>query len=140
MITLHNRLPLRRPAAQDGVLVGSHDGSAETLAIHRARDTADHRDVAGLQRTDHMRAWRHAPTVLSLICNHSIRHSYLCGNVCFWVTIIHPAGLSLQQLVKRERAVWDGYGIETVSSDCGILLGIILYFCHFLSVLKGLTK
>ena len=35
--------------------------------------------------------------------------------------------------VKRERAVRDGYGIETVSSDSGILLGIILYFCHFLS-------
>ena len=33
----------------------------------------------------------------------------------------------------------DGYGIETVSSDSGILLGIILNFCHFLSVLKGLT-
>ena len=41
--------------------------------------------------------------------------------------------------VKRERAVWDGYGIETVSSDRGILLGIILNFCHFLSVLMGLT-
>ena len=41
--------------------------------------------------------------------------------------------------VKRERAVWYGYGIETVSSDRGILLGIILYFCHFLSDLKGLT-
>ena len=45
----------------------------------------------------------------------------------------------LQQLVKRERAVRDGYGIETVSSDRGILLGIILNFCHFLSVLRGLT-
>ena len=42
--------------------------------------------------------------------------------------------------VKRERAVGDGYGIETVGSDRGILLGIILYFCHFLSDLKGLTK
>ena len=42
--------------------------------------------------------------------------------------------------VKRERAVGDGYGIETVSSDSGILLGVILYFCHFLYVLKGLTK
>ena len=41
--------------------------------------------------------------------------------------------------VKRERAVWYGYGIETVSSDSGILLGIILNFCHFLSDLKGLT-
>ena len=30
-------------------------------------------------------------------------------------------------------------GIEGMSSDRGILLGIILYFCHFLSVLKGLT-
>ena len=39
--------------------------------------------------------------------------------------------------VKRERSVGDGYGIETVSSDRGILLGIILYFCHFLSVLMG---
>ena len=42
--------------------------------------------------------------------------------------------------VKRERAVGDGYGIERMSSDSGILLGIILYFCHFLFVLKGLTK
>ena len=42
--------------------------------------------------------------------------------------------------VKRERAVGDGYGIEGMSSDSGILLGIILYFCHFLFVLKGLTK
>jgi hypothetical protein len=33
--------------------------------------------------------------------------------------------------VKRERAV--------VGSDSGILLGIILNFCHFLSDLKGLT-
>ena len=41
--------------------------------------------------------------------------------------------------VKRERAVGDGYGIEGMSSDSGILLGIILYFCHFLSDLKGLT-
>jgi len=41
--------------------------------------------------------------------------------------------------VKRERAVGDGYGIEGMSSDSGILLGIILNFCHFLSVLKGLT-
>ena len=41
--------------------------------------------------------------------------------------------------VKRERAVGDGYGIERMSSDSGILLGIILNFCHFLSVLKGLT-
>ena len=41
--------------------------------------------------------------------------------------------------VKRERAVGDGYGIEGMSSDRGILLGIILNFCHFLSVLKGLT-
>ena len=39
--------------------------------------------------------------------------------------------------VKRERAVGDGYGIETVSSDSGILLGIILYFCHFLSDFYG---
>ena len=42
--------------------------------------------------------------------------------------------------VKRERAVGDGYGIEGMSSDRGILLGIILNFCHFLFVLKGLTK
>ena len=42
--------------------------------------------------------------------------------------------------VKRERAVGDGYGIEGMSSDSGILLGIILNFCHFLSDLKGLTK
>ena len=41
--------------------------------------------------------------------------------------------------VKRERAVGDGYGIERMSSDRGILLGIILNFCHFLSDLKGLT-
>ena len=41
--------------------------------------------------------------------------------------------------VKRERAVGDGYGIETVGSDRGILLGIILNFCHFLSDLMGLT-
>ena len=75
MITLHNRIPLRWEAAQDGVLVGSHDGPAETLAIHRTRDTADHRYVAGLQRTDPMRAGRHAPTVLSLICNNSVRHA-----------------------------------------------------------------
>ena len=32
--------------------------------------------------------------------------------------------------VKRERAVWDGYGIEGMSSDSGILLGIILNFSH----------
>ena len=47
---------------------------------------------------------------------------------------------NVQQLVKRERAVRDGYGIEGMSSDSGILLGIILYFCHFLFVLKGLTN
>ena len=47
---------------------------------------------------------------------------------------------NVQQLVKRERAVGDGYGIERMSSDSGILLGIILNFCHFLFVLKGLTK
>ena len=41
--------------------------------------------------------------------------------------------------VKRERAVRDGYGIEGMSSDSGILLGIILNFSHFLSDLKGLT-
>ena len=41
--------------------------------------------------------------------------------------------------VKRERAVRDGYGIEGMSSDRGILLGIILNFCHFLSVLRDLT-
>ena len=41
--------------------------------------------------------------------------------------------------VKLERAVWDGYGIERMSSDCGILLRVILNFCHFLSDLKGLT-
>ena len=41
--------------------------------------------------------------------------------------------------VKRERAVGDWYGIEGMSSDRGILLGIILNFCHFLSVLRGLT-
>ena len=41
--------------------------------------------------------------------------------------------------VERERAVRDGYGIEGMSSDSGILLGIILDFCHFLFVLKGLT-
>ena len=41
--------------------------------------------------------------------------------------------------VKRERAVRDGYGIERMSSDSGILLGIILYFCHFLSDFMGLT-
>ena len=34
----------------------------------------------------------------------------------------------------------DGYGIERMSSDSGILLGIILNFCHFLSDLMGLTK
>ena len=39
--------------------------------------------------------------------------------------------------VKRERAVGDGYGIETVSSDSGILLGILLNFCHFLIRFKG---
>ena len=39
--------------------------------------------------------------------------------------------------VKRERAVGDGYGIEGMSSDSGILLGIILNFCHFLSDLMG---
>ena len=32
--------------------------------------------------------------------------------------------------VKRERAVVYGYGIEGMGSDSGILLGIILYFCH----------
>ena len=42
--------------------------------------------------------------------------------------------------VKRERAVRDGYGIEGMGSDRGILLGIILNFCHFLSVFRGLTK
>ena len=47
---------------------------------------------------------------------------------------------NVQQLVERERAVGDGYGIERMGSDRGILLGIILYFCHFLFVLKGLTK
>ena len=41
--------------------------------------------------------------------------------------------------VKRERAVRYGYGIERMSSDSGILLGIILNFCHFLSDLMGLT-
>ena len=41
--------------------------------------------------------------------------------------------------VKRERAVGDGYGIERMGSDRGILLGVILYFCHFLFVLMGLT-
>ena len=41
--------------------------------------------------------------------------------------------------VKRERAVRYGYGIERMSSDRGIFLGIILNFCHFLSDLKGLT-
>ena len=41
--------------------------------------------------------------------------------------------------VKRERAVGDGYGIEGMGSDSGILFGIILNFCHFLSDLKGLT-
>ena len=39
--------------------------------------------------------------------------------------------------VKRERAVRDGYGIEGMSSDSGILLGVILYFCHFLIRIKG---
>ena len=39
--------------------------------------------------------------------------------------------------VKRERAVRYGYGIEGMGPDSGILLGIILYFCHFLSDLKG---
>ena len=39
--------------------------------------------------------------------------------------------------VKRERAVRDGYGIERMSSDSGILLGIILNFCHFLFVFMG---
>ena len=47
---------------------------------------------------------------------------------------------NVQQLVERERAVGDGYGIEGMGSDGGIFLGIILYFCHFLFVLKGLTK
>ena len=42
--------------------------------------------------------------------------------------------------VKRERAVRDGYGIERMGSDSGILLGIILYYSHFLSVLRGFTK
>ena len=42
--------------------------------------------------------------------------------------------------VKRERAVGDGYGIERMSSDSGILLGIILYFCHFLSVFMGFNE
>ena len=32
--------------------------------------------------------------------------------------------------VKRERAVRDGYGIEGMGSDSGILLGIILDFSH----------
>ena len=41
--------------------------------------------------------------------------------------------------VKRERAVGDGYGIERMGSDRGILLGIILNFCHFLSDFMGLT-
>ena len=35
--------------------------------------------------------------------------------------------------------LFNGYGIEGMSSDSGILLGIILNFCHFLSDLKGLT-
>ena len=39
--------------------------------------------------------------------------------------------------VKRERAVRDGYGIEGMGSDSGILLGIILDFCHFLIRIKG---
>ena len=39
--------------------------------------------------------------------------------------------------VKRERTVGDGYGIEGMSSDSGILLGIILYFCHFFPDFKG---
>ena len=39
--------------------------------------------------------------------------------------------------VKRERAVGDGYGIERMGSDRGILLGVVLYFSHFLSVLMG---
>ena len=39
--------------------------------------------------------------------------------------------------VKRERAAGDRNGIERMSSDSGILLGIILNLCHFLSVLKG---
>ena len=47
---------------------------------------------------------------------------------------------NLQQLVKRERAVGDGYGIEGMGSDRGILLGVILNFYHFLIVLMGLTK
>ena len=45
----------------------------------------------------------------------------------------HAVHCLLQQLVKRERAVGDGYGIEIMISDSGILLGIILNFCHFLS-------
>ena len=44
---------------------------------------------------------------------------------------------NVQQLVKHERAVGDGYGIEGMSSDSGILLGIILNFFHFLSDLMG---
>ena len=42
--------------------------------------------------------------------------------------------------VKRERAVRDGYGIEGMGSDSGILLGIILNFSHFLSVFLCVRK
>ena len=47
--------------------------------------------------------------------------------------------LPASRTAALERAVGEGYGIERMSSDSGILLGIILNFCHFLSVFMGLT-
>ena len=49
--------------------------------------------------------------------------------------------MTIQQLEERKAAIaeeLDAEGAE-MSSDRGILLGIILNFCHFLSDLKGLT-
>ena len=59
---------------------------------------------------------------------HELRHATLA---------VDGSTLLPSKLVKRERAVGDGYGIEGMSSDSGILLGIILNFCHFLSVFMG---
>ena len=74
----------------------------------------------------------------------SLNHTHLLDASCDGSLLRLVSGddvaVPVQQLVKRERAVRDGYGIERMSSDSGILLGIILYFCHFLSVLRGLTK
>ena len=83
--------------------------------------------------------------VLTSTCSGDVslkESSLTCYVMC---TDILPFGLRRNPVwrdisnVKRERAVWDGYGIEIVGSDRGILLGIILNFCHFLSDLMGLT-